>query len=141
MKYLILSLTLLVSNLHILTAQNSYDITVHFNNFSSNNGKLFVGLYDSKAHFLEKRFVSKKTEINNLQATIVFKNIPSGTYAISAYQDENNNDKMDAKFFVIPKEPIGISNNAKGKYGPPKFEDASFLLDTHKELNIRMSEL
>ena len=39
------------------------------------------------------------------------------------------NEKLDTNFFGIPKEQFGFSNNAKGRFGPPSFESASFELD------------
>ena len=42
----------------------------------------------------------------------------------------NNNKKMDTNFFGIPKEPIGISNDATGFMGPPKYKNAKFKVFT-----------
>jgi uncharacterized protein (DUF2141 family) len=36
---------------------------------------------------------------------------------------------MDNNFFGIPKEQYGFSNNARALFGPPNFEDASFVLN------------
>ena len=43
---------------------------------------------------------------------------------------KNDNGKMDTNFLGIPKEPVAISNNAKGKFGPPKYKDAKFMIST-----------
>jgi uncharacterized protein (DUF2141 family) len=59
--------------------------------------------------------------------------IPPGTYAIGLYIDENKN--LDANFLGIPKEQYGFSNNAKA-FGIPKFEAASFVIDTYKKVQI-----
>jgi uncharacterized protein (DUF2141 family) len=61
--------------------------------------------------------------------------IPPGTYAIGVYIDENENEKLDTNFFGIPKEQYGFSNNAKA-FGIPKFEAASFVIDTYKKVQI-----
>ena len=45
---------------------------------------------------------------------------------------------MDTNFLGIPKEPIGISNNAKGFMGPPKYKDAKFELKHDKTLKINI---
>jgi uncharacterized protein (DUF2141 family) len=37
-------------------------------------------------------------------------NLPEGEYVINAYQDINNNDKVDLGLLFIPKEPVGITN-------------------------------
>jgi uncharacterized protein (DUF2141 family) len=43
--------------------------------------------------------------------------------AISAFQDENSNGKLDRNFMGMPKEGVGASIDAKGSFGPPKFAD------------------
>ena len=54
--------------------------------------------------------------------------VPPGTYAAQAYQDENDNRKIDRNFFGIPTEGIGFSNDARMRFGPPSFADAAFTL-------------
>ena len=54
--------------------------------------------------------------------------LPAGKYAISAYHDANANNKLDVNWVGIPKEPYGMSNNARGTMGPPKFSEAQFAL-------------
>ena len=54
---------------------------------------------------------------------------PAGDYAISLYYDENNNGTLDSNFIGIPKEPVALSNNARPKFGPPKYRDAVFALE------------
>ena len=65
-------------------------------------------------------------EISNNIAFIEFANLPFGEYSVSAYHDENANKELDTNWLGIPKEGTGASNNAKGKMGPPKYEDAKF---------------
>ncbi len=50
--------------------------------------------------------------------------VPYGKYAVSIYQDMNDNGKLDSGIFSIPKEPIGFGNNYK-PFGKPKFESAA----------------
>ena len=72
--------------------------------------------------------MSETSEIKDLKATVTFKNIPAGEYAVSIYHDENNSGKLETGIFGIPKEDIACSNNAKGKMGPPKYIDAKFTI-------------
>jgi uncharacterized protein (DUF2141 family) len=75
--------------------------------------------------------------ISNRSCSVVFKAVPTGTYAISYIHDANNNGEMDANFMGIPKEDYGCSNNAKGFMGPPKWEDAKFELTKPIEIVIK----
>jgi acyl-CoA reductase-like NAD-dependent aldehyde dehydrogenase/uncharacterized protein (DUF2141 family) len=52
--------------------------------------------------------------------------LPPGRYAVSVYLDENGNHQLDKNWIGIPKEPVGVSNNPKGRMGPPHFDECSF---------------
>ena len=51
-------------------------------------------------------------------------NILKGSYTIAAFEDENNNKKLDF-FFFIPKEPSGFFRKFSGM-SAPKFEKLKF---------------
>ena len=40
----------------------------------------------------------------------------------------------------MPKEPWGMSNNARGNFGPPKFEDARFELKGDTSLVVKVEK-
>jgi hypothetical protein len=44
---------------------------------------------------------------------------------MTVFYDRDDDGKLDTNFIGMPKEPIALSNNAKAKYGPPKFADAA----------------
>jgi uncharacterized protein (DUF2141 family) len=60
------------------------------------------------------------------KATCSFEQIPPGTYALAVIHDENRDGKLGTDWMGVPKEGYGFSNNAKGAFGAPSFEDASF---------------
>jgi uncharacterized protein (DUF2141 family) len=103
-----------------LSAQSK--LTVVIDGIENIKGQLIIGLYD-EANFMKKPIDYKIEKIENETVTLVFDSIPPGEYALSAYQDENDNYKLDTKIFGIPTEKYGFSNNAKGKMGPPAYED------------------
>lgn len=82
-----------------------------------------IAVYDHEDRFLSKEIVSDGKPINANTMEFSFKGLGSGVYAVSIYQDENDNGKLDANFMGIPSEPYAFSNNAKGMFGPPSFED------------------
>jgi uncharacterized protein (DUF2141 family) len=48
--------------------------------------------------------------------------------AIAAFQDANENEKLDKNSLGIPTERYGFSNNPKRAFGPPSFHQAKFTL-------------
>ena len=92
-------------------------------------GQLMIFIYNNEDDFPTKRdraIASKKVPVSSASMTVDFDGIPSGTYGIAVYHDENMNDKMDRSWYGMPKEGYGASNDARGTFGPPKFADAKF---------------
>ena len=59
-------------------------------------------------------------------AEYTFRDIAAGDYAVFVFHDADNDKKLKTNFVGMPREGMGVSNNAKGHFGPPKFEDAMF---------------
>jgi uncharacterized protein (DUF2141 family) len=59
---------------------------------------------------------------------ITIDGIPPGIYAAQAYQDENDNGRLDRNWLGLPTEGIGFSNDAQFYFGPPAFADSAFKL-------------
>jgi len=121
-------------------AQNcTLDIAV--SGMHSDKGTCYLSLYHSDKGFPKDpkaAFRLAYASIVNGISTFRFEKIPSGSYAVACYHDENGNHKLDNNFFGIPTEGTGTSNNATGFFGPPKFKDAKFLLQRDTALTIRI---
>ncbi|MEZ5503217.1 MAG: DUF2141 domain-containing protein [Halioglobus sp.] len=95
-------------------------------------GDVYIAVYDSDATWLgDEPVLQKKVPIvEGLDGDLVRTelHLPLGEYAMSAFHDKNGNGEMDTNFIGMPREPIAISNNAQGQFGPPAYEDARFSL-------------
>jgi len=112
--------------------------------FGSNSGSVKVALWNAAESFLVSDDYVARGEgpIAELAARVVLEDIPHGEYAVSVFHDENDNGKLDTGFMRIPKEPIGTSNNARGRFGPPKYRDARFDFETAElRLTIDLQQL
>jgi len=109
----------------------------------TNKGTINAALYNEagKSGFLkniESAHQKKIVKISNKKVALVFYNVPYGTYAVSIFQDENTNMKLDRSSIGFPAEPWGISGN-KFVMGPPKFNDGKFKIDSkNKTIKIKM---
>jgi uncharacterized protein (DUF2141 family) len=140
MKKLILAISFLIGIILSSSSQEkeSFTLTIEISGLKSNKGTVITGIYNSQIGFLKKQYKSDVAKIKNKKATIVFKNLTVGEYAVSFIHDENKNNKMDTNFFGIPIEDYGCSNNAKGFMGPPKYQDEKFLLTRSKTIQIKI---
>ena len=83
----------------------------------------------SEGYKSDSAFIRKKKAENT------FKNVAYGTYAVKIFHDKNGNKILDLNSFGIPSEDYGFSNDAKGMFGPARWEDAKFEVNT-KQLVI-----
>ena len=100
------------------------EVVVSVQNVTNPNGTMVLTVYANKKDWLKRGFLQEKIAVDG-QSEIAFTiNLPAGDYAFHAYQDLDDNGEMKSNFIGIPKEPTAVSNNAKGRFGPPKFKDA-----------------
>ena len=105
-----------------------HSVTAIVKNVSNDKGTVRFAIYDSEKSFLERKFVAtKSSEIKNGVAQASFSGLPSGTYAIICYHDENGNKMLDFQQNGMPTEDYGATNNVFN-FGPPQFKDAKFEL-------------
>lgn len=112
------------------------DVTVIVTDAEPNGRGVFVQLC-TQAEFLKRCTLRDKAVAKEDKVTLVFKDVPPGTYAATAYQDINDNAKLDRGMFGAPSEPWAVSRDAKGSMGPPVFEDAKVEV-TDKPLTLEM---
>ena len=113
-------------------------LVVTLSGMKEDRGQLVYAMWSGPEGWLETNAVREgSAPIVEGSSSLRFENLPHGEYAISAYHDRNGNGKLDTGMFGIPKEPLGTSNDAKIRFGPPKYEDAAFILD-QPELTIHI---
>lgn len=118
------------------------DIILNISEAKSDKGKIVASLWDSEDAYLdlEARIMRGTQEIRKGVAVLRLEGVTAGTYSIALYHDENGNNEMDTNFIGIPKEGWAFSNNAKGKFGPPKFAQTSFTVASDDiEMDISMN--
>lgn len=109
-------------------------LEIKITGFTSSDGLAMVSIANS-----EETYESEDSSymgfmykiIDNGVSQIV--TIPYGEYAVKVFHDENTNKKMDTLMFGIPSEKYGFSNNARGTFGPPSFEDAKFTVNSPEQ--------
>ena len=91
-------------------------------NVQPGKGSIIVSIYNDEGDFLKKPMASQTQKANGQVMEFSF-DIPPGEYAIAVYQDLNDNKRLDAGMFHIPKEPYGFSNNYRPSFSAPHFKD------------------
>lgn len=134
--YLLLTGLLLLS--FTLSKPSGNRLVVKITGFSSNTGKAHIAVFRKGDDFpeLDGQYKAKIVEISNKTATASFENLPTGSYAVAVFHDKNKNGVMDKNMVGAPTEDYGFSNNARGTFSAPSFEEASFKLEKEKTISI-----
>ena len=103
-------------------------VTVTVENINAKAGKVFVALHTSDTFLSDELIDGRIIEVNGDSVSFTMSDVTPGTYALAAFHDVDDDGELDAGTFGIPKEPYGFSNNAKPRFGPPKFKAASFVV-------------
>lgn len=99
-------------------------VEVRVSGVSAGKGKVNVAVCD-RERFLKQCAYSTSVPAQAAEVVVSLKDIPPGTWAVLAYQDENENGELDRNFIGMPRENYGFSRNAAGRFGPPGFDDAA----------------
>ena len=139
-SYLLAAVLLLIPAL-VFSGQEKLSLVVAVRGATPDKGQAVCSLFTSADTFL-KQPVLKKTKPIDSNGEVVFRidHLDPGTYAVSIVYDEDSNGKLNTGIFGIPTEPVGVSNNAKGKFGPPSYEDAVFELLASKTIRISLGK-
>jgi uncharacterized protein (DUF2141 family) len=93
----------------------------------SDEGHVLCALFDSERTWLtEDRLQTSRVGISGGRAVCRFDDVPPGVYAITAFHDENDDQRLDRGLLGIPREPYCMSRNARRAFAAPRFADASF---------------
>jgi uncharacterized protein (DUF2141 family) len=104
-------------------------LTIDVGGLRSAEGRVLIALYRGADGFPGehgKAFRSAAATIVGDRARVELSGLPPGEYAFALVHDENGNDRLDKSWLGIPKEGFGASNDARGRFGPPKYADAKF---------------
>ncbi len=97
----------------------------------SDAGWVYCALHGTAKTFpgdAKKAVATARVKPKKRQGVCLFEKVPLGPYALAAYHDSNGNGELDTNWVGIPSEGTAATNDAKGSFGPPKFEDARFVL-------------
>ncbi|MBN1240447.1 MAG: DUF2141 domain-containing protein [Gammaproteobacteria bacterium] len=118
-------------------------LSVRVTGFESGKGRLAIALFDSEQGYETQTDAARKAwlEIGDDKESVWrVHDLPEGEYALIAYHDENGNGEIDMRVLGMPKEPVAVSNDARGVFGPPRFKAAKFRFDaplTRHDLRLR----
>lgn len=140
MPYAIQILFLIFSS-GVFAQENTSVLVVSVSGAYPDHGQALFALYNTEEDYLEEPFVALASSIDSEGAvSFVVEELSHGIYAAAVIYDEDENGELNTNFFGIPSEKIGMSNNAKGRFGPPSFSEASFSFSGDTTIEITLDD-
>lgn len=106
------------------------DLTVNVEGIAQPKGSIMMGLFDEATYNGDGAVNGANLIVEGNSVTAVFEGLEPGEYAVRLYHDVNDDGEMNTNPFGMPTEPFAFSNDAKGRFGPAKWDDAKFTVES-----------
>lgn len=99
-------------------------VVVRAYGLESDRGSVRFALFDGPEGFTDTPVAAELVAPEGLTAEWTIR-VAYGTYALAVVHDEDGDGRLDTNLLGMPTERYGFSNDARGRFGPPSFQDAS----------------
>lgn len=116
------------------------DLTIEIAGLGERRRQVCLSLFSSSRGFpysKENAIESECIKITDNPIRVTFNNLPSKTYAVVVFWDDNEDGKLNHNFLGIPTEKFGFSSNPVIQSGPPKFGESAIMV-VGKNINIQI---
>ncbi|WP_423996897.1 DUF2141 domain-containing protein [Maribacter sp. IgM3_T14_3] len=117
-----------------------HNVSVSIDGVTSEKGNICFAVYNNEDSFLKFDKVYKSGSEKAVKGKTAFNisDLPDGDYAIAIFHDANGNDNLDTNMLGIPKEQIAFSKGKMKMFGPPKYKECVFTVNSNMEMNISL---
>jgi uncharacterized protein (DUF2141 family) len=127
-------LTLFLLILTLGSALFAETLTILVENADPGKGHLMIGVFNNENSFPDDYYAGQRVTATDRAMTVIFADLPKGVYAVSVYQDANDNGQLDKNIFGMPKEKYGFSNNT----GRPDYKKSLFDFSENMTITVRL---
>ena len=122
-------LTILVLCVSVLARAQQVKLNINVTKIEPGKGTVVLNIYNKKEDFLKTIFMSKTLKADNSNLAFVIDLPNKGTYAVTVFQDMDDNKKLKQDWLGIPQEPVGYGNNFKPS-AKPKFNECAITVES-----------
>lgn len=102
------------------------DLTINIEGIKDAKGTIMLGLFDQASYTGDGAVNGANLVVAGDTVSVTFDGLEPGEYAVRLYHDVNDDGEMNTNPFGMPVEPYAFSNDARGRFGPAKWDAAKF---------------
>ena len=121
-----------------ISLQAQHVLNIKISGIKRVRGKVNLCVVTEKSEFLGNCSIFAEVPVTDNELLFTKSDLKPGTYAVTMYHDSNSNGELDSNFLRIPKERYGFSNNARGTFGPPGYEECLFEVKGDTTISVRL---
>lgn len=127
MKLAILTGALAMFLTGLASAATAADLVLNLSTRGS-GGRIAVAVYRDAEAFRrgEGPVASRMIPRTGPVTSVTIAGLAPGRYAVAAFHDTDGNGDLTLWPIGLPREAYGFSNDARGRFGPPPFDQAAF---------------
>jgi uncharacterized protein (DUF2141 family) len=119
----------LASAAMIPPAASGADLSVTVEGIPNARGQIVLGLYDRPEKWPKgPARLTVTVPAKEGRIVYVFKGLRPGRYAITGFDDENEDGKMDFSLIGLPEKGFFFSNDKSPGFSPPSFDDCALTI-------------
>lgn len=122
-------IALLATSVMAAPLASASDLTVTVEGIADAKGSIMLGLFDEATYKGDGAVNGATLKVDGDSVTAVFEGLQPGEYAVRLYHDLNDDGEMNTNPFGMPTEPYAFSNDARGRFGPAKWDAAKFTVE------------
>jgi len=116
----------IIAALMIAPVATAGTLTITLEDIKKTQGSISLGVFDEEGYESGQAVNGANITVDEVTETVTIEGLEPGFYGIKMYHDVDGNGEMNANPFGMPTEPYAFSNNAKGRFGPAKWDAAKF---------------
>lgn len=121
---------LLLATLLLITTPPPADtgtLIIEVQGIEAARGFIWIGLYDSEAHYMVKeKAIVKGYDVTHTGTMLLeVDELPAGRWAIAIFHDIDGDGELDTNYLGIPSEPYAFSRKPPSKWRMPRYDEVA----------------
>jgi uncharacterized protein (DUF2141 family) len=111
-------------------------LTITVEGIEKTQGTLRIGVFTADGYDAGDSVTGVDVTVDAASETAIVEDLEPGEYGIKMFHDIDDDGNMSTNPFGMPTEPFAFSNDAKGRFGPAKWDAAKFVVTADGAVQI-----